>query len=214
MKKREFSHILTAVLVMTVVIGFTFTLNNQWGQLAQAFLFAVLIILIPICSKKLMAFVLDSNIEHEIWQWERYGLKKHHHLEKPLSVGVAIPLVFTLFTLGLFKVMTFLTYETRALKVRAARRFGFYSFTEMTDWHNALIGAAGIISLIILSTVSYFLPFSGAEYLAKLSAYYAFWNLVPISKLDGTQIFFGSRVLYATLAIITLIFTAYALILP
>jgi Zn-dependent protease len=96
------------------------------------------------------------------------------------------------------------------MKVRAAKRFGFYSYSELTDFHNALIGAGGIIALLILSFISYF---PGFEYLSRIAAFYAFWNMIPISKLDGTQIFFGSRALWTALAIITIIFTAYALIL-
>jgi hypothetical protein len=78
----------------------------------------------------------------------------------------------------------------------------------MTDWHNALIGAAGIVAVLILSIISYLIPWSDS--LWRLSAYYAFWNMIPLSNLDGTQIFFGSRVLWSTLAIVVAIFTVYA----
>ena len=37
--------------------------------------------------------------------------------------------------------------------------------------------------------------------------------MVPFSKLDGTQIYFGSRVLWSILAVMTLICTMYALLL-
>ena len=108
--------------------------------------------------------------------------------------------------------MTILTYNTTALKRRAAKRFGYYSFAEMTDWHNALIGAAGIIVMLLLSFVSYWIP--TLEPLARLAAFYAFFNMIPFSKLDGSQIYFGSRILWYALAIITLIFASYALLLP
>ncbi len=214
MKSREFQHILAAILIFTVVAGFSFALDSQWDLVAQAFFFSVIIIVINIFSKKAMAKILDSDVEHEIWLWQQYGFRHHDKLERPVSMGLILPIIFTVFSLGLIKLCTFLTYETRALKHRVAKRFGFYSFIEMTDWHNALIGAAGIISLLILSILAYFLPFSGLEYLAKLSIYYAFWNLVPFSKFDGTQILFGSRILWITLAIITSIFAIFALVTP
>jgi len=128
--------------------------------------------------------------------------------EKPF--GFYIPLFFTLFSLGLIKVMTFLTYETGALKHRAAKRHGYYSYTEMTDWHNGLIGAAGVVILLLISLISYL---TGLELLSKMAAYYAFWNMIPIAKLDGTQIFFGSRIIWAVLGVITLIFALYAFVL-
>ena len=103
--------------------------------------------------------------------------------------------------------MTFLTYETRALKHRAAKRFGYYSFTEVTDWDNGLIGATGIIALLVLSIVGYIM---GYELLFKMAAFYALMNMLPISNLDGTQIFFGSRIIWSVLALICLIFGLYA----
>jgi Zn-dependent protease len=78
----------------------------------------------------------------------------------------------------------------------------------MTDWHNALVGAAGIIAILLVAFISYW--YAGLETLSKFATFYAFSNMIPFSKLDGSQIFFGSRVLWATLSIITLIFTAYA----
>jgi Zn-dependent protease len=79
----------------------------------------------------------------------------------------------------------------------------------MSDFHNALIGAAGIIFTLALAVITYFLPVQ-LEQLAGLAIGYAFWNMIPVSNLDGTQIFFGSRVLYTTLAVITLVFVLFA----
>ena len=205
----EFKQILAAILTLTIVIGLSFALEGDWNMLVQALLFSAIIIAVHVFSKKVAANLLDSDVEHEIWSFARYGLKPNWHFKKSLPFGIIIPLFFTIFTLGKLKVMTFLTYETRALKIRAAKRFGFYSYSEMTDWHNGLIGASGIFMLLVLSTLSYL---SGFEFLARMSAFYAFFNLLPLGKIDGTQIFFGSKILWITLAAITLIFTAYALI--
>lgn len=206
MNIKELSHIAAAILVFTAVSGFYFALKKDWDSVSLAFLFSVIIIVVNISAKKIMAGMLDSDIEHEIFKWQRYGLRKAWYFRKPIAIGILLPLIVSVFSLGLIKLTTFLTFETRAKKIRASRRFGFYSYTEMTDWHNGLIGAAGIVSVLILSLISYLTPYSGLEYLSKLSAYYAFWNILPISKLDGAQIFFGSRTLWTTLAVVTLIF--------
>ncbi len=212
MNSRELSHIVVAIIVLTIVTGFFFIINQDWVEFSKAFLFSVIIITVAISSKKIMAHLLDSDVEHEIWAWARYGFKPKQHLNKEIPAGVIFPLLFTLLSIGIVKVMAILTYETRATQYRAAKRFGYYSYTEMTDWHNALIGASGILAVLIVSLISYFIPYN-VEVLAKTAAYYAFFNMLPISKLDGTQIFFGSRVLYATLAIITIIFAGYAITL-
>ncbi len=205
-------NIIAAIIILTVVASFKFILNADWNQVAFTLGFATIIIFVTVGAKKLMAFWLDADVEHEIWQFSRYGLRNHWHFKKEIPGGIIFPLFLSLFSLGYLKFTALLTFETKASKYRAAKRFGFYSFTEMTDWHNALIGGAGIVSLLIISILAYF-PGGIWEQLSKLAAIYAFCNMIPISKLDGTQIFFGSRVLYAILAVITIIFLGYAFFL-
>jgi len=212
MQQKEFFNILAAIIIFTIMISLSSVIKKDYSFLPWGFIFAVIIILINLAAKKLTANYLDSDVEHEIWQWQRYGIKNQQKLKKSVPAGIILPLIISLFSLGSFIFLGLLTYETRALKSRASKRHGFYSFSEMTDSHNALIGAAGIISLIILAIITYLLPIPQSGILAKLSIYYAFWNMLPISKLDGTQIYFGSPVLYSILATITLIFTALALI--
>jgi len=209
--RREFNHAVAAILILTIVLGFSFVLVSDWNMVSWAFITATIIIAVSIIAKKVAAHLLDSDVEHQLWTVENWGLKPHQHFENPVPASLIFPLLFTIISLGSWKIMTVLTYEARALKARAAKRFGFYSYAEMTEWHNGLIGAAGVIALLALSTVSYLVGF---EFLARISAYYAFFNMVPLSKLDGTQIFFGSKVLWTCLAVITFIFTLYALVLP
>lgn len=211
MEQSELGAILGAIILFTVVAGFGYALSGNFVMVAMGFAFAVIIICAVVFAQKIAAFLLDASATHELWNVSWFGFRDHQHFKKPIPAGAIVPLFFSLFSTGWIKVPAFLNYETRALKTRAAKRFGYYSFTEMTDWHNGLIGAAGIFVVLIISFVGYV---AGFEYLAKLAAYYAFFNMIPISKLDGAQIFFGSRILWATLAFITLIFTAYALILP
>ncbi len=211
MERREFAHIVAAVLLMFLVAGVRFVIQGDVTNVLQTFVFSIIIVGIPVIVKNAVAYSLDASVEHRVWSVYRFGVRPKEHFKKEQPAGFYVPLFFGLISLGAWKVMTFLSYETSALKHRAARRFGAYSFTSMTDWHNGLIGAAGVVALWIIAILAY-LP--GAEYLAKMATYYAFWNLVPISDLDGTQIYFGSRVLWTILAVTTLIFVAYALFLP
>ncbi len=213
MPASEFSQILSALILLTAITSIPNIALGNWSALAPAFFFAVLILGLSIGAKKLTAYSLDADVEHELWKVYQYGFSPGQHFKREMPAGIIIPLLGTLLSLGSLPVMTLLTYETRAKKYRAAKRHGYYSYTEMTDWHNALISSAGIIIVLLLALILYFLPYSNLEYFAKISALYAFFNLLPISKLDGTQIFFGSRVLYSVLALITLIFAIYALIL-
>jgi len=211
MDKKEIINLILAILILGVIFSFSELISSNFSYLGTGILFAFLIISTNILAKKLMASKLDANVKHEIWHWQRFGYKPHHHLTKPIPLGAILPLFISTFSLGVIKFTTILTYETSALKRRAAKRFGHYSFTEMTDKHNAFIGAAGILTTLLLSFITYWIP--GLEELARMSAFYAFWNLVPISKLDGCQIIFGNKTLWTFLAIIAVIFTGYALLL-
>jgi len=210
MELKEIKNLLAAFIVLSIVAGFSFALKSDWNGFAYACVFSLVILFVAVSSKKIMAFWLNADVVHEIWQFQRYGFKPHWRLKKPIPGGIILPLFLSLFSLGFFKFPIILNYETVASKYRAAKRFGFYSFTEMTEWHNSLIGAASIVSMFVLAILAYFFDFG---YLAGLAAYYAFANMVPISKSDGSQIFFGSRVLYAILAVISIIFLGYALFL-
>jgi len=205
------AHVIAAVVLMFVVAATGFALRGETSALIQTFIFSIVVVVVPVIVRKAVAYSFDSRVVHEIWQVYRTGLRPKQHFKKEKPFGLYVPLIFTLFSLGAWKVMTFLTYETRALKHRAAKRHGFYSYTAMTDWHNGLIGASGVVALLIIGVVAY-LP--GWEYLAKMASFYAFWSMVPISKLDGTQIYFGNRILWVVLAVTVLVFTLYALFLP
>lgn len=210
MKNHEFPHIIIAIVILTIVAGFSFIIKAQWNNLASASAFSTIIIVLSILTKKLTAHFLDANVEHELWQMQNFGFRKKFQLKKPIPAGIIFPLILSLFSLGLIKFSAILTYETRALKYRASKRFGFYSFKEMTDWHQSIIGASSTLAILILAIVTYLLPYN-LEYLSKLAIYYAFWNLLPISKFDGTQIFFGSRILWSVLFTVTVIFLFFAL---
>ncbi len=213
MRTKEMLHILASIVLLTIITSFSFLLEKQWHVVPQIFVFAAVLIIALIAARKVMANIFESDVEHRIWSVSRWGLPSQAHLKKEIPAGIIFPLIVSFFTLGAAKLMTFLEYETVAKKTRAMRTFGAYTYTSMTDWHNALIGAAGIVAALTVSFVSYFLPYQGIEIISKMAAYYAFSNMIPYSRLDGAQIFFGSRVLWTTLVVITVIFIGYALIL-
>lgn len=213
MKEKEITQIIIAIAVLGFVSGFVELIRGDITGFAIILGFGAVIIAVNIAAKKIMASRLDADVEHEVWKMQRFGFWPGAHLEKSISAGVIIPLFVSIVTLGSIKLMTILTYETRALKRRAAKRFGPYSFTEMTDFHNALVGAAGIVSALIITFITYWLPGDYWTIIAKMATFYAFFNMIPFSKLDGSQIYFGSRVLWSVLAVITLIFMIYAMLL-
>ena len=210
MESREVLHMLAAMIIGAVVASFALLIQGSFSLAGLYALCGAAVVGVVIIGRKTVAYLLDAGVEHELWTMHRYSFAPHHYLKKGAPVGIILPLFLTLFSLGTIKFPALLTYETRALKQRAAKRFGYYSYTEMTDWHNAIIGVAGIATALIGAAVAYVL---NIEPLAKFAVYYASVNMLPFSKLDGTQIFFGNRILYTTTAIITLIFLAYTFVI-
>jgi len=206
MERRELAHIFVAILLMFIVAGLGFIIDGDAEKISQVFVFSFFVVGLPVFVKKAVAYLLDSSVEHKIWSVYYFGVRDKDHFKKEQPFGIILPLLLSAFSLGVVKCMTFLSYETSALKHRAAKRFGYYSYTEMTDWHNGLIGATGIVSLFFLGFISYL---AGFEYLTKMAVYYAFFNILPVSNLDGTQIFFGSRIIWTVLAAVSLIFALY-----
>jgi uncharacterized membrane protein len=209
MEAKERFHILIALITLTLVFEFRNLLSGTLTNIPLSFSFAIIILAVNILAKKAMAYRLDADVEHSLFVWSRWGLRPHQHTRKSWPMGALLPLILVAITKGAAKIMTILTYESTALKHRAARRHGHKSYTEMTDKHNAYIGAAGILSLLALSVIIYFIP--GLGTLSRYAAFYAFWNLIPLSNLDGAQIFFGHRSLYSFLVILTIIFAAIGL---
>ena len=213
MIEREWASVFAAILLLFIVAGLPSISQGELLFMTQVFVSSFVVVGGAVLIRKAFAYSLDIGVKHRIWHFYRFGVKPGWHFPKALPFGIIAPLFFAF--LGLLAqlpimVFTFLTYETRALKHRAAKRFGFYSYTEITDWHNALVGASAIVFALVISLVGYF---SNFEILAKIAAYYAVWNMVPFSDLDGTQIFFGNKVLWFVLGITTVIFALYAMIL-
>jgi len=207
---KESAGIFIAFILLSAILSAPHILAGNLSNIPKMAVFSFLILGISILSRKIMASMLDANAEHMLWHIKKYGLRQKDYFEKEVPAGIIVPILTAIITLGSFPFLAFLTYEAGILRRRASKRFGQYSYTEMTDWHNSLIGAAGIISLLILAVMSYLLDYG---ILARISILYALANMFPLSNLDGTQIFFGSRVLWATLAVTTLIFFAYSVVL-
>jgi len=210
--KKEYISIILAMIIFSFAVAFKAILTKQGIPTIVLFsLAAIVAITISIFSKKLAAYYFEIKIEHKIWQWERYGLRKNQHLEKQLSMGILAPFVIALVSFGNFIIGTLLEFEAESLTSRVSKRHDIFKFTELTEIHLGLIAAAGVFANLLFAVIAYIL---GIQEFAKISIYFAFWSIVPFSNLDGAKIFFGNRTLWAITSTITIIFLLYAIFLP
>ncbi len=213
LKSKEFAHIILAIVILIFVVNFINIIENNLSIetfTIKSFGIA-LIVFTSIFAKKLAAYYFEASADFKIWQLQRFGFKPNQKLKKPIPAGIIIPFVISFLSAGYALWLAVLEFDIRVHPSRASKRHEHYKFSNMTDIHLAFITGAGVITCLILSILAYLGNFPE---ITKLAIYYAVWNLIPISNLDGSKIFFGSRILWYILAIVTGIFLAYALFLP
>ena len=213
--KKETAHIIVAILVLSLAASIW-----NFGILFYSITSIFFIVLANVIAKKISAYYYESEIENNIWELKRIGLmyffdviplhKTHpsRNFKKPIPIGAFIPVIISIISFGYFTWMASLVFEVKPKIARAAKRHGLYSFSEMTEEHIGYIAAFGIIANIMLAIAGYLIGF---ELFAKLNIYYAFFNMLPISDLDGNKIFFGNIVLWSFLATLILIGLGYIL---
>lgn len=211
-KTKELAHIIIAIIIFAFVISFLQGIN----AFLWALLIALIIIAVNILTKKLTAYKVSAKIESKILQWQRWGWYERSHLKKPLPMGIILPFALIFLSWGYIKCLILLQTDIKTTTARAAKRTGFPKrFIEMTEWHTALIPGIGITANLVLALLIFLFVrnYPLAVDIAKLSVYYALWNLVPLGKLDGTKIFFGSKILWIVLTIPALILLILGLVL-
>lgn len=194
-----------SLILITIILAITISLFN-FGAFFAVFLAIFLVILINTISKKIAAFYLDSEIEIKPWQIQRYGLSRKGDSKSPIPIGIFLPIIISIITLGNVFWLASLVFEVKPKAYRAAKRHGLYSFSEITENHIGIIAAFGILITLIAAVVGYFLGFTT---FARLGIFYAFFNMIPIFDLDGNKIFFGNIVNWSFLATLVLIGVGY-----
>jgi Zn-dependent protease len=200
---------LVTILVATLVLGFTASLLQSIPILLYSILSVFIILLINILAKKITAYYLESKIEIQPWEISRYGFKPKSYFRKPLPAWLIFPLVLAVVSGGYVIWLASLVFEPKPLPHRSAKRHGLYSFSEMSEYDIGLIAAAGIGANLLFVIVGYLIHLPAEMNFVVLSIWFTFFNMLPISSLDGNKILFGSKILWSVLAIIVLIAVTY-----
>ena len=205
------------ITIITIILAFTISLIQTTEIFLYTLLSIFLIIIINVTAKKIIGYYLESEVEIKLWEIQKYGLlgifaKKHpsKRFKNEFPIGAIMPLIVKVLSLGYITWLASLIFDVKPKTYRAAKRHGLYSFTEMTEYHLALIAASGIFANLFFAVIGYLI---GAVEFAKLNTFYAFFNMIPISKLDGNKIFFGSLILWSFLASLILIGIGYIFLL-
>jgi Zn-dependent protease len=206
---------IASLVIVSIIIAFTITLVKSLNQFLLVLLGVFVLILINILVKKMVAYLLESEIEIKIWEIKQFGFKTHQYWKKAFPMGAFAPLISKIifFPLNGFVWMASLVFDVKAKAYHAAKRHGIYSFSEMTEEHIGKIAAAGIFVNLLLAILFYFIGGDFGTLFSKLNIWFVFFNMIPISDLDGNKIFFGNLVLWSFLAVVTLIGLLYTFLL-
>ena len=199
--KKEIIWIIIAILIM----GFIIELTPELKLSLIGMLWAAIIILTSVLTKKIAANHFNIRIEHKILFWQRWGWYERSKFKKPIPIGLILPFFLSILSLGIIKPFVLLQFNAENLpKKRALKKRGTYRYSEINDSDLAFTAAWGFWALIALAIIGYFI--SQPE-LTKYSIYYGIWNLIPISNLDGTKLFFGSLINWILLIIASVSYT-------
>jgi|TARA_Y100000310_G_scaffold280844_1_gene300862 hypothetical protein len=213
-----------SIIAISLIFAFSINLLGPLENFLYLLLSVFIIILINTFAKKIAAHHMDSEIEMKIWPIERWGLGgvllKNNHPSKefknPLLLGAFLPLLskIILFPINNFIWMGSLIFDIKTKIYKSAKRHHkLYSFSEITEYQIGLIAAIGIATTLLSSILAYLIGFPPQMDFVRLSIFYAFFNMLPLSNLDGNKIFFGNQTMWYALSIITLVGFGYAFIL-
>ena len=196
--KKELMWLAIAMFVLALSFSQMKTAGLFWYSLIGIFF----VMIINITAKKIIGFYFDAEVETDIWKVQRFGFMPNRYLKNPIYAGLFFPIIFSALSFGKLVWMNPFIFEIKPKIYRAAKHHGLYSFTEATEEHMAFIAAAGVFANIFFAGVGYILGF---ELFTRLSIYYAFFNIIPVSDLDGNKMFFGNKIIWSLMSAIVLI---------
>jgi Zn-dependent protease len=195
------------IIVMLIVYEFIIIFPSSNTLNPLILLVPIMILFTNIISKKIAAGFFNIKIEHKVWEFQRWGYYKRSYFKKPFQIGLILPFALSILTLGMVRMFTFFQFEVENIhETRILKQRGLKRKEEINESDIAFTAAWGFLSLLVLAIIGA-LPGIKEIFpeLAKNAVYFGFWNMIPISKLDGSKLFFGSILTWAVLAILYLI---------
>ena len=203
------------IIFASIILGLAVSFfEKSFSAVLFSVICFLIIISLNVLAKKSIAYYFETDVTTKFWSLYQIWFTKSSHFKRALPM-FWIPLFISFLSKGLFFWLAILEFDFKPKTERVSRRHGLYRFTEVSEWHMAVIASAGIIINLLFAIFGYLASgyIQGAEIFAKLSIYYAFWSIVPLSSLDGSRILFGSRILWIAMVAITTIFLGYSIVI-
>ena len=179
------------VILSAFILALTVSFSKFPIFYASLLSFAI-IITVNVIAKKIAGYMFEIKVDIKPWTWYQFGFVSKMHFKKPLPM-LWLPLIISWISKGTVWWLAVLEFDVSPKTERIARRHGLYRYTQVTEWHIAMIAMWSVIATIVAGIIGYV---AGFELFAKLSIFYSVWSIIPLSSTDGSKIFFSSRLLW------------------
>jgi hypothetical protein len=209
--KKEVKSILVASLIIAVVFGFndkseSFDIVYWLLNFGFVFLGALISTLLYTFAIKWGARHYGGKATYHIWSIKQYFIRQQMKFEPPIPIGVVIGLLVTLFSFGKVYLLAIHAPVIESHKVaKSGRLFKNIYETEMAKAHSF-----GPLTLLILGLLLQVINPELFSTLITMNYLLAIYHLIPVSELNGTHIFFGGKIYYIFLVILTLACVIFA----
>ena len=186
------------LLIASLMTGYLLAFKQiTWTSWLACSGIGLLIVLIHHAGYKFSASLLDCSTETQLWSAKQLLFTPRAHLKKQFPLWLFIPLVLVWLSIGAIKWLGIITFNVVPLPSRIKMRW-----KELTEWHIALIAAGSSVFNIIAAIAAKALGFNS---FAIFNLMFVLFSLIPIGQLDGSKIFFGSRLLWIFMSALSLI---------
>jgi hypothetical protein len=199
--RKEAIVIIVTIFLMTLLLSFTHRVLVV-SSLLNSLIISTIVILISVFCKKIVAKKINTEITFRFWGWKQFWISRRAHFEKPIIMGLILPLLLGFLSRGSVKFLTFLEFTTKALPSKAVKKYGKYRFKDVNEWDDGLIIFYSMMGLLLVSIVTDFFSNTLLQGISNWALFYAAYSLIPLGSLDGMKLLFASKPLYIFSAII------------
>ncbi|MBI5797636.1 hypothetical protein HZA98_01890 [Candidatus Woesearchaeota archaeon] len=226
---------LRAMIISIIIVTLAFAFDDkslvfQWSywlsHLFSVFIMVAIALFAQQFGHKLVAKWNGFSTEYSLWGIQSFvptiaglvGKKKtktfprtfqlfgKEYLIRAFPIGIVLALLVMLISNGK---LFFVAVGEYALLIKKPARFG-RKFLEVSNYEEAKIALAGpVANLILMLIAAFFNSYGTFDTFILINGLLAFFYMLPLPRLPGIKIYFGSPLLYVS----TLVFTVSMILL-
>lgn len=185
-------------MILSFIFGFddkqpSLVISYWISNFIKILLFTAISLGLHVYIQKFLAKKYSCSASLDLWGIKRLGFKKE--IKSSIPIGIILSVLIYILSKGQ---IFFAAITSLNITVNKAYTIG-KKFTHLTNFESAKIAALGPLVNILLALIASPIPFM--KLFVSINIAMALSYLLPLPKLDGGEVFFGSKPLYASLVI-------------